>query len=118
MAVVDGVADGLTDEVVADRPAAEAGVGEDLVAGGAVGLAFLVEGLGDFEVISPAGEFEAVEAEEGGFLGHFGESEVGPLAGEERDGAGHGVFPRSAHWNGADGDGTPVEGERAVGCAA
>ena len=52
-----------------------------------------VEGFGDFKMIAPAGEFEAVVTEGGGFLGENVEREIGPLAGEQGDGAGHGRPP-------------------------
>src|SRR6185295_12989878 len=42
------------------------------------------------EVVAPAGELEAVVAEGLGLLGQCFEGQVGPLAGEEAEGARHG----------------------------
>ena len=87
VALVDRVADGLADEVVADRPAAQAVALEQLAAAGDV--AGVAQRLGDVEVVAPAGELEAVEAPAAAALGELGEREVGPLAGEQRDGTCH-----------------------------
>ena len=43
----------------------------------------------DLEVISPAGELDAVEAPRSEVGCEVGEGQVGPLAGEESDGSGH-----------------------------
>ena len=83
--VVDVVADGLTDEVVGNGITGQPVVGEQLpfllhvCLGGKRGI--------HVEVVAPAGEFEAVVAHFIGQRGEFGERQVGPLAGEESDGA-------------------------------
>src|SRR5436853_273953 len=83
-ALVDGVADGLADEVGGDGPGFQAVFGEEVVAGFAVGGAGLgVGGLHDVEVVAPAGELEAVVTEGSGLGGEGVEGQVGPLAGEE-----------------------------------
>ena len=49
----------------------------------------------DVEMVAPAGEFEAILAEVARLLAEVFQLEIGPLAGEERDGSGHvinGVF--------------------------
>ncbi len=64
-------------------------------------VAVVLEGLLDVEVIAPAGELDAVVAPLAGLLADDLQGQVGPLAGEERDGAGHracglpGVWRRS-----------------------
>ena len=89
VAGVDRVADGLADEVVADRQDAEAVALEQLAAAAAVGV--VRERGVDVEVVAPAGELEAVEAPGAGLLGELGERQVGPLAGEQGDGSWHGA---------------------------
>ena len=83
MALVDRVADGLADEMRADRPHAEAVRLEQLAA--AARVAAVGDRLVDLEVIAPAGELEAVEPPAGAARGEVGEREVGPLAGEQRE---------------------------------
>jgi hypothetical protein len=52
-----------------------------------------VAGIGhsliNFEVISPAGQFQAMVAKLMGFPGEVFQGQVGPLAGEERNGTAH-----------------------------
>ena len=43
----------------------------------------------DLEVVAPAGELEPVEAPFAGLRGKLFEGEIGPLAGEQRDGTAH-----------------------------
>jgi len=88
MARVNVVADGLSDEVGGDGKALQSGLVEGLTFGVAVSLV----GFGHFEVVAPAGEFNAVVAEGFGFLQDGGERQVGPLAGEEGDWTWHGRF--------------------------
>jgi hypothetical protein len=57
----------------------------------ALGIAVGLIGLFHFKVVAPAGEFDAVVAEGLGLLDHRVAGEIGPLAGEEGDGAWHGV---------------------------
>lgn len=65
VAFVDGVvADGLSDQVVGDRPALQAVLVEELLA--AVQVGGVRERLVDLEVIAPAGEFESVVTEVAG----------------------------------------------------
>ena len=82
--VVDRVADGLADEVRAERPDAEA----VLLQQAADGLR--VAGIGDrpvdLEVVAPAGELEAVVAPARDLRRELRDRQIGPLAGEERDG--------------------------------
>ena len=87
MAGVDRVADGLADEVVADRPDVEAVALEQLAPLAAVRV--VGERGVDVEVVAPAGELEAVEAPLAGLGGELGERQVGPLAGEQRDWSWH-----------------------------
>jgi hypothetical protein len=87
VARVDRVADGLTDQVVADRPAAQAMALEQRAApGGVVGLG---HGAVDLEVVAPARELEALEAERRGLAREVVQGQVGPLAREQRDRSGH-----------------------------
>jgi hypothetical protein len=90
------VAVALVDRVVADRLADEmVGDREDLEVVFLQGLALAVDiaGLGeravDLEVVAPAGDLEPVVAPVRGEPAHVVERQVGPLAGEERDGSGH-----------------------------
>ena len=87
VAGVDRIADRLADEVVADRPDVQAVALEQLAPLAAVGV--VGERGVDVEVVAPAGELEAVEAPGAGLRGELGEREVGPLAGEQRDGSWH-----------------------------
>ena len=88
MAAVDRVTDALADEVIGYRPAAQAVFGEQVVARLAVGG--VAEGLADIEMVAPAGELEAIVAPFADAPGEFVEREIGPLAGEEGERAGHG----------------------------
>ena len=82
-----GIAHGLAHEVVADRPAPEAVALEQLApAGGVIGLGHRAV---DLEVVAPARELEAVEAERRRLAREVVECQVGPLAGEQRDRSGH-----------------------------
>jgi hypothetical protein len=75
----------LADEVAGNRVTSQAVVGEELPTLLYVGLA---GGGGiDIEVVAPTGELKAVVAHFIGQRGEFFEWEVGPLAGEECDGA-------------------------------
>ena len=87
MTAVDRVADRLAHEVVADRPAVEAVALEDLAPAGAVGR--IGQRLRDVEMIPPAGQLEAIELPLTALGGQLLEREVGPLAGEQRDGSCH-----------------------------
>ena len=88
MAMVDEVgrvADGLADEMVADGPAFQAMLGEEVMP--RLAILLVGEGFGDIEVISPAGKFEAIKAESPGLGREGGKGKIGPLAGEKRDGS-------------------------------
>lgn len=81
------VADGLADQVVGDREDLQVVLRELLA------LAVEVVALGqrpvDLEVVAPAGDLQAVVAPLGGEPADLLERQVGPLAGEERNGSGH-----------------------------
>src|SRR6185437_3264323 len=83
---IDVVADGLADEVRGDGPGLQAMLREDFVTLVAIRL---VPPFDDVEVIAPAREFKAVVTERLGLLRDRVEGEVGPLAGEQCDGACH-----------------------------
>ncbi len=87
MPLVDPVAHRLPDEMRADRPDVQMVALEDLLARAAV--VRVLQRLVDLEVIAPAGELETVEAPRAGLGCEVFDRQVGPLAGEERDGAGH-----------------------------
>ena len=87
MARVDAVADRLSDEMRADRQDVQVVALQDLLPRPAV--AVVLERLVDLEVVAPAGELEAVEAPAAGLRGEILDRQVGPLAGEQRDGTGH-----------------------------
>jgi hypothetical protein len=82
------ITDRLADEVVGDRPAAQAVLGEQRVLASQV--AGLREGAVHLEVVTPAGKLKAVITPAAGQLADLGEREVGPLAGEEGEGSRHG----------------------------
>ena len=87
MAFVNAVADGLADEVVGNGIAGEAVLGEEGP------FLFDVIGFGEgavhFEMVAPAGEFDAVVAHFFGEGQEVGEGKVGPLAGEKGDWSWH-----------------------------
>ena len=79
MAVVDVVTDGLAYQVGGDGEQLQLVFLQRL----ALRLAVGVVGLGDLEVVSPAGEFEAIVAKGPSFLAQRVDVEIGPLAGEQ-----------------------------------
>jgi hypothetical protein len=81
--LVDAVADGLTDEVCADRPAVEPAICEE--ASARVDVVRLPEGAVDLEVVAPTSELQPVEPPRGRLRGELDEREIGPLACEEGD---------------------------------
>ena len=87
MPCVDRIADSLADEVGAEREAVLMVALEHLL--DRADIARIGERLVDFEVVAPAGELEPVEAPAARFLGELFEGQVGPLAGEQRDGPRH-----------------------------
>ena len=89
VALVNQVADGLPDQVVADGVDPQAVLGEQVEH--ALDVAVLVERPLHVEVVAPAGQFQAVEAHLFGEGREFGERQIGPLAGKQRDGSGHGL---------------------------
>ena len=93
MALVDPVADRLADQVSAERPDAETVPLEQLAPSAHV--AAVGDRLVDFEVVAPAGELETVESPPRAARGEVIDRQVGPLAGEERDGACHAVLLRA-----------------------
>jgi hypothetical protein len=88
VALVDPIADGLADEVARDRVDGEVIPLERIALRGAV--AALLERPSDVEVVAPAGQLETLVAELLRLAGEILERQVGPLAGEQRDGTGHG----------------------------
>src|SRR5207248_6015091 len=85
--LVDPVADGLPDEMCADRPDVQA---VPLEQGAPIpGVAGIGDCLINLEVVAPAGQLEPVEAPARAARGQLVEGEVGPLAGEQRDGTRH-----------------------------
>ena len=87
MARVDAIADGLPDEVRAERPALESVPLEELPPLAAVGV--VRERAVDLEMVAPAGELEPVEPPGGAGGGEIGDGQVGPLPREQRDRSGH-----------------------------
>ena len=87
VARVDRVADGLPDEVRAERPAAEPVALEELAP--SLRVPVVGERLVDLEVVAPAGELEPVEPPLARLGGEVVDGQVGPLAGEERYGTRH-----------------------------
>ena len=85
MAWVDVVAHGLADEMGGNGVALHASFLKLGALGIAVGLVRLVH----FEVVAPAGKFDTVITKGLGLLNHGIAGEIGPLAGEECDGAWH-----------------------------
>ena len=85
--LVDPIADGLSDQMVRDRVDRKLVPFERIPLRGTV--AALVEGPRDVEVVAPAGQFEPLIAKLTRLAGEILERQVGPLAGEQRDGAGH-----------------------------
>ena len=80
MAGIDVIEDGLADEVIGDREELQVVFFQEFpfaVAVGVVGQCFV-----DFEMVSPAGKFQAVIAEILCFFAHLFQGEVGPLSGE------------------------------------
>jgi hypothetical protein len=87
VALVDQVADGLADQVRGNGEGAQAVRLEDIPA--ALAVALVLGRLVHFEMIAPAGEFDAVIAEALGLLADIIESQVGPLPGEKCDWTSH-----------------------------
>ena len=96
VAFVDAVADGLADEVAGDRVYGEVMALELLALRRAV--ARLADRPRHIEVVPPAGQFQSVVAERHPLAGEVVERQVGPLAGEECDGACH----RRDSWRGRE----------------
>ena len=85
VAGVDRVADGLADEVVADRPAAQPVALEQRSHAGRVSR--VAQRLRDVEVVAPARELEPVEAPVAALGRQLRQRQVRPLPGEERHGS-------------------------------
>ena len=86
VAQVNGGADALADQMVADRPNVEAVFGQQFANTGTVAHAVRAGRLFDIEV-APAGQFQALVAPAGGLFRQNCELQVGPLAGEEGGGS-------------------------------
>ena len=97
VAFVDRVAHRLADEMVGDGVHGEFVPFEQIAFGGAVAAVF--QSLGHIEVVAPAGQLQAGVAKLAGLAGQILKRHIGPLAGEERDGAGHGMFLSSGGQN-------------------
>jgi hypothetical protein len=87
VAGVDRVADGLADEVRAERPAAEPVALEQLPALARIGR--IGDRAIDLEVVPPAGELEPVVVPGRAARREVVDREVGPLAGEQGDFSSH-----------------------------
>ncbi len=81
------VAHGLAVEVVGDGEDRQAVLLEQVLLAAQVGV--VLGGADDVEVVTPAGDLQAVVAPPRGQGTDLGEGQVGPLAGEQGDGAGH-----------------------------
>ena len=90
MPLVDQVAHGLPDEVVGDRPAAQAVLLQQGVPPGQV--AVLAQRPVHLEVIPPARQLEAVVPPRAGQPGHLFQRQVRPLAGEQGERMRHGTL--------------------------
>ena len=87
MALIDVIAYGLTDEVVADCVALEAVLFEEgLLGRNVIGVG---ERFAYFEVVAPACEFETIIAKCFGFDDQLCQRHIGPLTGKEGDGTCH-----------------------------
>jgi hypothetical protein len=88
--LVDGViSDALPDQMVADGPALQAVLVEDVPA--RLHVAVIFERLVHFKVVAPAGQLQTIEAPLAGFLCNVFEGQVSPLASEEGNGSCHDV---------------------------
>ena len=83
MPIVDLVANRLADEVSADRPAAELVSLQQLAHPAAIAIVGYRAIY--LEVVTPAGELEAVEPPPAAVGAQVGYRAIGPLAGEQRD---------------------------------
>jgi hypothetical protein len=83
MTRVDRIADRLSHQVRADRPAIEPVALEDLAPPGAVRR--VAQCLRDVEVVPPGRQLEAVELPLSDLGGQILERQIRPLAGEQRD---------------------------------
>jgi crossover junction endodeoxyribonuclease RuvC len=81
------VADRLPEQVVRDRPHLQVVLLEDVEAVAHVRL--VLGGTPYVEMVTPAGDLQALVPPGGRQPGHLLERQVGPLAGEQRDGTGH-----------------------------
>jgi hypothetical protein len=90
VALVDAVADGLADQMVADRVTFQAVALEDIPA--ILTVIVIFECLDHVEMVAPTGDFDAVVSEGFRFLANGLEIQIGPLAGEKCDWSTHFVF--------------------------
>ena len=84
---VDVVQHALADQVIRDGKHLQVVLFEQVAFAAAVRV--VGEGLVDLEVVAPAGQLEPVVAELAGFFAQRFEGQIGPLTGEQRDGASH-----------------------------
>jgi hypothetical protein len=87
--VVDDVAHGLADQVIADREYIQSVRLKHLTLSDTV--AGIVRGPNHIKVIAPAGQLEAIVSPRCSLLCQFRKREIGPLACEECDGSAHDV---------------------------
>jgi hypothetical protein len=85
--LVDSIAHGLAHQVRADGVALQVVAVEQVALGG--GVVRIGRRLVDLEMIAPAGELQALIAEVARLAAHVFQRQIGPLAGEQRDGTGH-----------------------------
>ena len=93
---VDHVANRLTNQMCADREELQVLTFEQVTSPAAIRL--VGQRLVDLEVVTPAGEFQAVVAKVAAQRGHVFERFVGPLSREKRYRPGHQRLPRAVGW--------------------
>ena len=97
VARVNAVTDRLANEVVGDGETLQAVFGQDVMP--RLQIAILTKRATNFEVIAPAGQFEAVIAPVGGLLRQGVQRQIGPLPGKKRYWSCHGIPSRGASLN-------------------
>ena len=100
---VYAIANGLSDQMVADRPDLEAVLLEYVAS--ALTITVILERAGYIEMIAPTGQFQPVISPGRCLFCERIQSQIGPLACEKRNGTGHGTLfePRApevtrSHW--------------------
>lgn len=90
MPLINVIADGLPNEMIGDRERRETSVGQDPPA--FLAIVFRFGCTVYVKMVTPTGEFEAIEAHFPGERCEFGERKIGPLAGEESYWSSHRFF--------------------------